>query len=262
MDESRYDRVKGILVGLAAGDRIGGPTRMAVLLAESLADCGCFDQSDVFRRYLDWWNEDGFDTGPVAGMVFSAVAFGQTVEQAVMATHRDLVGMTAGCNPLHRTLPLEMSGFIADEQLAEYARQESSLTHFDSVAGDAAAAGVLLARLLSLGERLEESLEHAVEICSDKISEVIKCGRDAPGQRDGYAPNVLQAAIYFLNRYDTFGSALIASMDFAGPSNYCPVLVGALAGARFGASAVPARLLSHCGCLGRVLKVSDRLAGP
>jgi len=145
MDVSRYDRIKGILFGLAAGDRIGGPTRMAVLLAESLADCDCFDQDDVFRRYLAWWNEDGFDTGPVAGMVFSAVASGQTVEQAVKNAHRDLEGMTAGCNPLHRTLPLAMAEFIADEQLAEYARQESSLTHFDPLAGDAAAAGVLLA---------------------------------------------------------------------------------------------------------------------
>ena len=31
------DRCRGVLVGLAAGDRIGGPIRMAVRLAESLA---------------------------------------------------------------------------------------------------------------------------------------------------------------------------------------------------------------------------------
>jgi len=87
----------------------------------------------------------------------------------------------------------------------------------------------------------------------------MESGRDAPGQRDGYAPNVLQAAIYFLNRHDSFESALMASMDFAGPSNYCPVLVGALAGARFGASAVPRQLLSHCGWMEKVMDVAERL---
>ena len=37
------DRCRGVLVGPAAGDRIGGPIRMAVRLAESLLDCGGFD---------------------------------------------------------------------------------------------------------------------------------------------------------------------------------------------------------------------------
>ena len=32
------DRCRGVLVGLAAGDKIGGPIRMAVRLAESLVD--------------------------------------------------------------------------------------------------------------------------------------------------------------------------------------------------------------------------------
>src|SRR5262249_9550267 len=36
------DRCRGVLVGLAAGDRIGGPIRLAVRLAESLLACGGF----------------------------------------------------------------------------------------------------------------------------------------------------------------------------------------------------------------------------
>ncbi len=48
------DRCRGVLTGLAAGDRIGGPVRMAVRLAESLIDCDGFDPSDAFDRYLTW----------------------------------------------------------------------------------------------------------------------------------------------------------------------------------------------------------------
>jgi hypothetical protein len=41
------DRCRGALVGLAAGDRIGGPIRMAVRLAESLVEMSRFDAADV-----------------------------------------------------------------------------------------------------------------------------------------------------------------------------------------------------------------------
>ncbi len=46
----------------------------------------------------------------------------------------------------------------------------------------------------------------------------------------------------------SFQSALDASVSFAGSANYCPVLVGAFAGARWGRVAVCAHTkgLSHC----------------
>jgi ADP-ribosylglycohydrolase len=48
------DRCRGILLGLAAGDKIGGPIRLAVRLAESLLDRGGFDPADILNRYLAW----------------------------------------------------------------------------------------------------------------------------------------------------------------------------------------------------------------
>ena len=51
------DRCRGVLLGLAAGDRNGGPIRMAVLLAESLLELGRFDPQDTVGRYLRWWRE-------------------------------------------------------------------------------------------------------------------------------------------------------------------------------------------------------------
>lgn len=43
----------GVLVRLAAGDRNGGPIRMAVRLAESLASLKRFERADILVRYLD-----------------------------------------------------------------------------------------------------------------------------------------------------------------------------------------------------------------
>ena len=42
-----------------------------------------------------------------------------------------------------------------------------------------------------------------------------------------------------------FDAALTRSLAFAGPANYCPVLVGPLAGARWGVSAIAPRHLDH-----------------
>ncbi len=46
------DRCRGVLVGLAACGRIGGPIRMAVRLAESLLDCGDFNPADILKALI------------------------------------------------------------------------------------------------------------------------------------------------------------------------------------------------------------------
>ena len=105
---SVQDRVEGVLIGLAAGDRIGGPVRMAIRLAESLLERGAFDCSDVAARYQAWWREGAFDTGPVAARVFELVASGYSFDAASERVHLLTDGETAGCNPAHRSAPLAM----------------------------------------------------------------------------------------------------------------------------------------------------------
>jgi ADP-ribosylglycohydrolase len=61
----------------------------------------------------------------------------------------------------------------------------------------------------------------------------------------GYSPDTVRAALAFgLPARDPV-RALAESKRFAGPANYCPVLVGALLGARFGASAFGDDQLAH-----------------
>ena len=67
-------------------------------------------------------------------------------------------------------------------------------------------------------------------------------------------------ALYFLDRSQSFAEALERSLEFAGPANYCPVLVGAMGGARWGAGAISANLLTHADLLPRVIPAADGLA--
>jgi ADP-ribosylglycohydrolase len=244
------DRCQGVLIGLAAGDRNGGPIRMAVRLAESLLDCGVFDPADILERYLHWWWEGAFDTGPVSGRALALLAAGMPTQQTTAQVHQEFGGKTAGCNPAHRSSPLSMLAAIADEDLAACAMIESRLTHHDPLAGEVAAAVNKLCRVLIRGTPWQDAVREP-GCFTDK---------EGPGNNDGYAPDVLRAAVFFVGMSCSFAEALERSLDFAGPANYCPVLVGAIGGARWGVSAIPQPALAHVAILSRVQVAAEALA--
>ena len=244
------DRCRGVLVGLAAGDKIGGPIRTALRLAESLVACGGFKPSDILERYLVWWREGAFDTGPVSYRAFALLAAGMPVQDATAQVHREFGGMTAGCNPAHRSPPLAMCATVADDDLAGCALAEARLTHHDPLAGEVAAAGTGLCRALVGGDGWDVALRRVGGFAAP----------EGPGSNGGFAPDVLRAALFFVGTSVCFAEALERSLAFAGPSNYCPVLVGAVAGARWGASAVPPPCVAHVQILPRVRAAADALA--
>lgn len=244
------DRCQGVLVGLAAGDRNGGPIRMAVRLGESLLICGGFEPEDILERYLHWWREGAFDTGPVSGRTLELVAAGMPVVEATVKVHRELGGKTAGCNPAHRSPPLSMLAAIADEDLAGCAMAEARLTHRDPLAGEVAALVNKLCRALIRGAAWQDAVREAGSFA----------GQEGPGNNGGYAPDVLRAALFFVAMSACFTEALDRSSAFAGPSNYCPVLVGAVAGARWGAPDIPPSALAHVDILPRVRATAEALA--
>jgi ADP-ribosylglycohydrolase len=225
------DRVEGVLIGLAAGDRNGGPIRMALRLAESLVALGRFDCADVLQRYLAWWNEGGFDTGPIAAQVFSLIGVGASPRDASAQVHDASGGMTAGCNPAHRSAPLAMAACLADNDLAAAAREEAALTHWHPLAGDVAAATVVLCRALVRGSRWAAALEIASHGRRHEMAAALLDPARDELSRGGFAPAVLHAAVSFVQTQASFSDALDAAVAHAGPANYCPVLVGAIGGA-------------------------------
>jgi ADP-ribosylglycohydrolase len=246
---SAEDRCRGVLLGLAAGDRIGGPIRMAVRLAESLLDCGGFNSADILERYLAWCREGAFDTGPVSNRALELMATGLPAPIATAQVHREHGGKTAGCNPAHRCPPLSMVATIADEDLAGYTMTEARLTHHDPLAGEVAVAANKLCRALIRGATWDVALKQCGEVA----------GQDGPGNNGGFAPDVLRAARHFVGTSAGFAEALERSLDFAGPANYCPVLVGAIAGGRWGASVIPQAALAHVDLLPRVRATAEAL---
>lgn len=207
---------------------------MALRLKQSLESLGRFCPDDVFARYLQWWRTEGFDTGPTAAGVFALIEAGLDRETAVRQIHEESGGATAGCNPAHRAAPLAMMEFLPLAELGDLARREARLTHLHADAGETSAAVVLLARHLIDGLPWPEALQATAAQVQGPAREALLAPQARPLDPGGHAPEVLRAAVSFLNRHRDFASALQASLTFAGPANYSPVLVGTLAGARWG----------------------------
>ncbi len=260
ISENIKDRIKGVLMGIAAGDRIGGIINLSVRLSESLISCKKFDIDHIGKTYLDWYNNGAFDTGQVATMVFSYVNKGLSFNEAVNKVDEELGGLTAGCNPVHRNSPLAMVSFIKDEQLVDFAKQETLLTHKNCLAGDVAATNVVLCRALINGDNWEVALQKAANGRMLPTTQALLYSSEKTISRQGYSPEVLEAAIYFLNTSNSFKEALESSIEFAGAANYCPVLVGAIGGARWGASSIPEEIYFRCKILPRVKEVAKTIA--
>jgi ADP-ribosyl-[dinitrogen reductase] hydrolase len=246
------DKIYGCLHGLAAGDRNGGPVRMALRLGQSLVERNGFDAEDVCTRYLDWWRDGAFDTGPVFSGVYSRIAKGMPVAEAITATHEACNGETAGCNPAHRCPPLALAGFLSDSQLETALIEEARLSHMHQLAAEGSAFVGLLCRNLILGKSFEESL---LQASGNRVSSI----RRAAGVFDkealkagGYTPDAITAGIYFVKASSSFDEALQRALAFAGPANYCPVITGAVAGARWGRVAIPHKHLEHSDVLNEV----------
>jgi len=253
-------RVRGLLLGLCVADRNEGPIRMALELAASLETHGAFNRRATLRKYVRWFQREGIDTGPVSARVFGLMAEGIAPTAARVSADREFGGLTAGCNPAHRATPLAMCHFLEDGRLPDLAKREALLTHHHPLAGDAAAAVVVLCRALIRGQSWASSLSLASVNRDPRTQAALACESSESLTRGGFAPEALHAAIFFVAKNESFEGALSESLQFAGPANYCPPLVGAIAGSRWGSAQIPLERCGRVEILARALLVSEALS--
>ena len=263
-------KIKGMLYGLAAGDKNKGPFKMCLCLLKGIvAGNGKYNPSQSMQQYLQWYSarDTGFhDTGPVARNVFKLfmekhpnwkepdilnlslddlLMVSQTVDE-----YRQ--GMTAGVNACHRCAPLALLSFNENRSaVANYGKTESKLTHYSEISQNVCQAYLLL--LIELLHTESCKFRDCVLVAADNISDKqtkdvlisgLNCDEKDLGT-GGFSPEVLKSAIYFVEHGKNFTDTLETSLRFAGGANYCPVLVGALAGALYGTDDIPSDHLSH-----------------
>lgn len=228
------------LLGQAIGDRIGGPVRMAMMLGHAIADAHGLDTNIVVQRYLAWHRSDAFDTGPTWSAVLEHINNGIAPETAAQRVHAEQRGLTAGANTAHRATAIACAAVIPDAQVADAARTEARLTHWHPDAAESSAATATIVRCMLRGATLDAAVSEAAHVATGVVHTLLSDRTPDPAQlsRGGYAPKVLEAAVYFTRTATDFADAMGRSIHFAGMSNYCPVLVGAFAALRFGVTPV------------------------
>ncbi len=274
------DRFAGALLGLACGDAIGttleftprgsfqpitdmiggGPfrlkpgqwtddTSMALCLAESLVEKGGFDPADQMTRYLNWWHWGYLSS---TGTCFD---IGNTVRAALtrfQETGEPYSGSrdprAAGNGSLMRLAPVVLFAYASPGELWTLAADSSRTTHG---ACEAIESCQLFARLIyrALSGHPKETLLTAVpgEWREDKIRQLAtgsftgKSSADIKGS--GYCFESLEAALWCFFNTNSYSEAVLTAANLGDDADTTAAICGQLAGAFYGAAAIPSQWL-------------------
>ncbi len=277
------DRYLGSLLGLAVGDALGttlefqspgtftpledmvggGPfglrpgqwtddTSMALCLARSLLEAGCFDPTDQMQRYLRWYR-DGYMSS--TGRCFD---IGNTVRSALMAfaaSGDPFSGLTdpmsAGNGSLMRLAPVSLLYRRHPRMALEYSGQSSRTTHGAPAAVDACRymAALLIGALNGVGkeELLRGSFEPVPGYWDDRplVEEIAEVARGSFRRKSppeirgtGYVVESLEAALWALDRTTSFREGCLVAVNLGDDADTTGAVYGQLAGALYGINGI------------------------
>lgn len=254
------------MIGGGLGDFAPGEwtddTSMAWCIAD-VAATGADLRSDealteIARRFRDWYDTRPPDIGNQTRSVLWA-AGAEPTGATMTATSYDRharIRRTGGNGSLMRTGPVALAHLDDPVALAEAARKVSSLTHYDPRAQQACALWCLAIRHAVLAGELDVrvGLEHLSDEAREFWSErIVEAETRAPGsfRPNGYVVAAFQAAWGAIaqtpvpdepGRFacEHLADALAAAVRIGDDTDTIAAIAGALLGARWGMSAVPA----------------------
>ena len=147
----------------------------------------------------------------------------------------------------------------------EMSHRESTLTHFDRLAGWSCAAFNDLLTAAMADDLIEEipAIAHTFDFEDKRVSAVL---RDTPAAEaeeiisSSFVLDTLQTALWMALHGADFEHAVTMAVNMGNDATAAGAVTGALAGAMYGESAIPARWLEALTVRDRVSRVADRLA--
>ncbi|WP_369208588.1 ADP-ribosylglycohydrolase family protein [Streptomyces sp. PU-14G] len=275
----RLERCAGAVIGSAVGDALGAPfefgppgafsarygrgepgdltggggwdpgeatddTQMAVLVAESLLDCGGLDPADLFARFQRWAAADPKDIGLQTEDVLTC---GLPWDTAA-AQHFRTTGRAAGNGGLMRAATSAVRFARAGRAATmDAASRITALTHGDPAAWEGTALWHELVRLaLDGADPLAElpSLLACVDSeHRERYATVLAPDwhPEAATEFNGAVWPALGSAVWALRTTDGFPHAVRAAVDLGGDTDTVAAITGGLAGAYYGVDAIPTR---------------------
>lgn len=292
------DRFRGALLGLAVGDALGAPfegrcrgtfgpvtgmvdapekglrkgqwtddTATSLCLATSLIERGGFDADDFMQRLVRWWREgymsctgSCYGVGPTTARALRAYSTGQRPGDA-----RPDEEMLPSNGCIMRLAPVAMF-YFPDLDLVE--RQAATIARLTHPLQECVDAARLFARMLCRALRGEG--KEAV-LCADRgvfgacgpVRNIADCGYRSKGADEIrgtlHVVDCLEAALWCFDRSDSFSEAVLMAVNLGDDTDTTAAVCGQLAGAFWGASAIPEQWLAELAWAERISEIADRL---
>jgi len=250
----------GVLLGLAIGDAFGAPleghppparvvrempeggaytddTLQALAVARSLVVSRGFSPEDCMARLLEGFRSYPQFYGPTSGAVFTLVMEGVPPREAAEEVHRRLGGSRSNGSVM-RGPPLGI--FYSSHLLEETSIACSRLTHCDPVAGACSAFVNRMVADLARGVPRDDAFWHACSTClNTDLLGFLKRFRDHLPDPSLDALLATHCALSVFMGAGSFADAVIRAVNLGGDADTIGAITGALAGAYWGAAAIP-----------------------
>lgn len=248
-------------------------TSMALCLATSLVECGGFDARDQMERYVRWWREGYLSS---TGRCFD---IGNTTRESLERferTKNPLAGtsdsMAAGNGSLMRLAPVPMF-FIRDAAEAiERSADSSKTTHGAAEAVDACRyfAGLLVGALQGvdkdtlLSDRYRPLGGHWQRNRLTKKIDAVAAGsfkhkRPPDIKGAGFVVLSLEAALWAFHESTDFRDGALRAVNLGDDADTTGAIYGQIAGAYYGAEAIPEDWQQRLAMMDKILSLADRL---
>ena len=225
-------------------------TEQALCIARSVVDRGSFDPVDVAARFVDWYESDPFDVGQMTARSLRELQGGASWDVAGQRVwEASPEGQNAGNGSVMRCPPLAIPYATDGDRLAAVSRQSSIITHADPRCVDGCA--ILNLTVAGFLADADAPLRDALAFVEDAPAELtdalepLAAGETPPSlETSGYVVHSLQTALHDALAAESAADAIVTAVNRGGDADTIGAIAGAVAGARFGASALPERWLA------------------
>ena len=241
------DYVGGGWLHLAPGE-ITDDTQMTLALARSLARGGDLDMDDVAARFLAWSVSRPKDVGRTTAAALQHLASGHPWQEAgEIVLQTSGTRRAAGNGSVMRCAPVALRFRQDADALRRASIDTARITHADSrCTWGAVAINQAIAHLLNGGSK-DDAIRAAVEGIDQDDVRTCVLNAAARADRDvrsgGFVLDTIGAALWCLANHDSFEETVVAAVGFGDDADTTGAVSGALAGAYYGAGAIPARWL-------------------
>ena len=279
--EATRDHYRGVLVASAIGDALGATvefmapadirstigvhreilgggwleltpgevtddTQMALCIARSIVGVGRFDPDDIASRFVEWFRSDPKDIGNTTRRALQHLARGVSWSESGLRTHVEMRPRDASNGSLMRIAPVPLLAPYDLDATLHDAEQSSRITHANPLCVDAcrAAATVIASLVRDPDSAFIDAALHAASVA--EVQAVIERAPHSTPERlraGGFVLDTLEAALCAVSSSNSFEDALVAAVNLGNDADTTGAVAGAIAGAKWGMSSIPARWL-------------------